>query len=363
MSSKQFKTTQDNENTKKTSRDLKIEKKEKSIRERELASLIAFVLFFGGIILGIGIYSIKYYNTYLEEQMIANVEDGYYYLPGHEFVTDDNIDDYMSVVMHSNEYPLSFKLEVLEYLHKQDYENVNEYINVINKLYGTKYVMDDKTDIVVNMNNATLGTINGNLATTQQVIDTVDFLKSEGLLNKDFEISDSSETEGGMTGINAKEAISYSNLAEAEKAYGAKLGLYMYVDALKNYEMINAYIIDNDFMQCVYAINLDGTAVTEESIKNVEDIRTLTVKFSKISKAAELKSVYKNYAILESVKTDYGTIQYCGSDSNIVNLIYVDRSDMRSYVIHSADGIKLDIAKQTMNELFANLEVINEEGR
>lgn len=362
MSSKQFKKAQDSTDTKKTSRELMLEKKSKSIKERELASLIAFVLVFGGLLLGVGIYSINYYNKTLEEQMIASVEDGYYYLPGHQFIADEDIDNAVDYMVESNEYPLDYKLKVMEYLHKQDYDKVDTYINKINEMYKVQYVVDDKTNVAINMTNANLGTINGSLATTQQIVDTVDFLKAEGVLKEDFELDNTTNTEGGITGINTKKAISYKNLHEAEVAYGKKLGLYMYVDALKNYEMINAFIIDDTFMQCVYAVNLDGSKITEKDLENVENIRTLTVKMSTLTDSADLKSVYKNYPILKSEKSEFGTIQYCGTDLDIVNLVHVDMPDKRSYVIHSADGIDINVAQNLMRELYGNLEQIKNTG-
>lgn len=359
MSSKQFKTTQNDKDNQETSSKRVVSKREKERKEKELASLIAFVIFFGGLILGVGVYSVNYYNSYLEEQMIASVEDGYIYLPNHQFITADDAESTLDNILLENTYPLEYKLEVLEYLHKQDYTKVDDYIKKVNELHGTTFVIDDKTNVVLDMTNNNLSSINGNLATTQQVVDTVDFLKSEGVLNEDFELEDSTNTDSGMTGINTKKAVSYRNLNEAEVAYGTKLGLYMYVDALENYEMINAYIIDDSFLQCVYAINQDGTKIKEEDIQNPDKIRTLTVKMSTLETSENLRSVYKTYPTLKSEQSDFGTIQYCGNELDLVNLIYVDRSDKRSYVIHSADGIDMLTAQKLVRELYGNLELIN----
>lgn len=360
MSSKQFKTTQDTIDNKKTSSNLTRVKKQKEIKEKELASIIAFILFFGGIVLGVGIYSINYYNDYVEELRMANVEEGMFYLPGEVYVHESEIETYLSGLIDGNSYPLEYKLEIMEYLHKQDYEKVDDYMNIINELYNTTYVIDDNTDIVLNMTNKdNLGTINGNLATKEQISDTVEFLKSEGLLDSEFELSESTETDGGITGINTKEAISYRNLHEAEVGYGTKLGLYMYVDALKNYEMINAYTIGEEFMQCVYAINQDGTKITKESLADEKNIRTITVKLSTTKKSDELKKVYKEYPTLKSLPTNYGTIQFCGNELDLVNLIYVDRNDGRTYVIHTADGIDMTTSTNLVGELFANIEAFS----
>lgn len=310
-------------------------------KDKVKAAVIAFVLLMVILIGSTAYYIDSILRDYAEEQLFENVDDGNVVLPsGEQLVNDGSLRGYIENYMDSPYLTRKEKEKILEYLKKQD----------IDTAYYEAY-LDNKEDEYVTSTEAIASNDTESIDDTESD-EYKDFLVDNGYADKDDEVTTS---DSGLKMINGKSAVSYSNLHDAEVAFGMRLGLYTYVDSLENYEMISAYTVETEFLQCVYAINQDGSKLTEgEDIENA-DISTITVKLSSTLSAEDLISVYTKYKEQFTQTLDNTKIYYTGDSEDDIKLIYCERPDGRNYSIRCADGLKKTTSESLVNELFANL--------
>lgn len=317
----------------KSAKDLESKRK----NENRIASIISIMLTLGLCLsVSIIIINIKA-DDYNNKHRYDNVDDGSILMPNGVMYPEDSelLKSIISNTLTSETATRKEKKELEKYLTEQDYDF--SFINV--------------------------DTENDNELTKEEQDKYVEFLKAQGIIGDEYDIE---SEENGLSTINGRKAISYKTLHEAEASFGENLGLYTYIDCLENYEMINAYTVGEDFLQCVYAINQDGTMITENQDIEQSKIKTITVKLSKSLKSDELIEVYSdnNYVEVDTITQEGVNVKLLSrtdkdSEESLINLAYFDREDNRSYAIHCADGIEEWQIKEIINELFNNLYIEN----
>lgn len=322
-------------------------------KEKVRAGIIAFVMMLCFISISIGWFANRTIKEYREEHMFDNLDDGIVMLPdGTKYDSTDGtfktfIENYLdSPILKSKD-----KKKIIEYLNKQGIDT-KYYIAYLN---GEEYDEPEYESIETLANTDNTNTDNST-KTEEYVLaeEYKDFLVSEGFVSEDADVQ---KSESGLSMLNGRTAMSYPNLHQAETAFGERLGLYFTCDSLKNYEMVGAYTVETEFLQCVYAVNQDGSAIREGEDIESEAVTTLTVKLSKSVNAKQLIKVYDDYTEVRTEELDDTVIHYCGDGDNIT-LVFCDRPDGRAYSIHSVQGIDIKVAQSLVNELFSNLILI-----
>ena len=330
--------------------------------EARLANIIAVALIVV-IVIGIAMVTpISNAITNMKEKKLQQKFDYAYensalYLPdGYYLKLDDSTENYLANLLSDNSKTDKYKEELLDYLEKQNYSIANLTAYVENTGKSDDNVVDtndlnsaDDTETTESANENKVQVVddNGNVVevdeATQNLVNSIDEAIKNGT---DNEISSTT---------NTKKAKSYKTLADAESAFGSNLGLYTYVDALENYEMISAYIIEDEFMQCVYAKNQDGTKITDDEDIETADITSIAVKYSKTVKSEELIKVYKEYDVTYDKSYNGNVVHFGGSEVGKVNIAYMDLNNGRNYTIHSADPLDSSVMENVVGELIGNL--------
>ena len=257
---------------------LKSKKLEKKIttREKNIAAIISLGIMAVIIAIYIGVTFTNAYNNAKLNNLIENVPDGCVLMPSGVLLTrEEDIEMYTVNSLKSEDLSKKEKETIIKYLSLQDIDTsrYQAYLDGdLDALEKPKETLVENED--TNSNKYT------------------DLLVNNGIIN---DAKDNNKSESSLNMINGKPAISYRNLHEAEQGFGMSLGLYHYCDSLENYEMVNAYTVGTDFLQCVYAINIDGTPIQEGQDIEESEIKTITIKLSTNMEIQDMISVYNEY--------------------------------------------------------------------
>lgn len=316
-------------------------------RQEKMASRISIAIIALAAILGTGFFV---HNTIKEDKyntLIQSAPENTVVLPsGNTLPIDDNLEKTVISMIKSEDYSRKEKKQIIELMALQGVDTTN-IVATYNSVVKGKDIKIPEDSTKVDDNN---DGINDNYEILEKT-PVINFLETNGLVTDEIEVVDRGES--GLNMLGGKSARSYKNLYEAEKAFGTRLGLFFYVGSLTNYEMVAAYTVGDEFLQCVYAINQDGTAITEDQDIESSDINTLTVKLSMTKESDELMKVYKEYDLysIEKLATvDDFNVNFYGDEEKI-NMITLDMTNGRSYVIHTANGIPIEIARALVYEL------------
>jgi hypothetical protein len=353
---------------------------DKRHKQEVIASIASIVIIVLAIVIGI-VAAIRkeIYNTKIEN-LLAKVEDtdDLVVLPNEIYlVNGDNLDSTVVGMIQSDEYTTKEKRQMIELLAMQGVDTTNMVIAYNEIVTGKKMEVPESSEeesseeSEESSDESEYDEIELAEADESSEVDEskkqdiINFLDSSGLTTSvDSESTDTNDS--GISLLGAKTAISYQNLYQAEKGFGARLGLLFTVDALENYEMVSAYTVSDEFLQCVYAVNQDGTALRDDEDIEEEEINTLTVKLSLTEKTDELKTVYNDYdlqftkAMISENETEEVEVYFYGTDKTTINLICLDMNSGRSYCIHTANGISDAVADNLVQELLDTLDYINE---
>lgn len=292
------------------------------------------------------------------QTLIDNTPDEMVVLPsGVQYLRDDSLNKTILNIVKSNDYSKKEKREIIEVLALQGIDTT-DFVEAYNTL---DWLGMSKPETVETANKDKNSNINEDYEIKDKT-PVINFLESSGLVSEVERLDVEDRGETGLNMLGGKSAKSYKNLYEAEKGFGTRLGLFFNVTALPNYEMVAAYTIGDEFLQCVYAINRDGTALRDGQDIEESEINTLTVKLSMTKTSSELKKVYKDYELLfteEMSDVEPTMVDFYGSDENTINMICLDMENGRSYCIHCANGIEKTQAMSLVLELIDNIQIVD----
>ena len=334
--------------------------REQARKEEKMASRISLAIIALAAVVASGFFVSNTVKEDRYNKLVANVTEGSVVLPSGMYIPKDtNLENTVVAMIESPEYSKKEKKEIIEIMALQGIDTtvmVETYNNVTKGKLKVETV--EKEEPKVDYNDG----INDEYEylTSTPVIN---FLESIGVPTDELVAENKEDkSESGLNMLGGKSAKSYRNLYEAEKAFGTRLGLFFYVGCLKNYEMVAAYTVGDEFLQCVYAVNQDGTGLRDGQDIESSDINTLTVKLSMTKKVDELKQVYNDYELYSSEELETVnkfTVDFYGTAEKI-NMIAFDMDNGRSYIIHTANGINIETARALVYELDDGLTYVND---
>ena len=340
-----------------------LSKKDK-LKQDKIAGIVSISILALALVIG----SIYFVNKTLDEKRISDLiatapENCVVFPSGVSYPKNETLESIVIKMISSDDYTKKEKKEIIEIMAIQGIDTTN-FVEAYNSVVKGLDISVPETISKYEQYDAVDG-INDNFEIKNET-PVIDFLKSEGLLTDDIEVIDRGET--GMTMLGGKSATSYRNLYEAEKGFGTRLGLFLYSTSLENYEMVNAYTVGDEFLQCVYAVNRDGSKLTAVQDIEASEINTLTVKLSMNKESDELKEVYKEYNLIytdtmtdiEPTKVDFYGEDAENRENAIIHMMCMDMDNGRSYVIHTANGIDNVTARSLIHELITNLQYVDD---
>lgn len=345
-----------------------LSRKEKT-KQDKMASLISVGLLGLSIVIGAVFFVNNTNKNHRLETLLENVQEGYVVLPsGASHPKNESLVAHVIKEIESDKNTKKQKKELIELMAIQGIDTT-EMVEAYNSVYNTglKASNTDKDEDKAEAEVSTEKVDNdgdgiNDLFEIKNETPVLNFLRTEGIVTDDtLETVDRGES--GINMIGGKSAKSYRNLYEAEKAFGTRLGMFFYSTTLVNHEMVAAYTVGDEFLQCVYAVNRDGSPIIEGQDIEESDINTLTVKLSMTKETDELRKVYKDYELQfeQEISTVEPTDTYFyGASEDQIHMICLDMDNGRSYVIHSANGIDAVTARCLVHELIDNLQYVDD---
>lgn len=160
-------------------------------------------------------------------------------------------------------------------------------------------------------------------------------------------VEDKKRTESGATILgDALPVKECRTLAEGEEIIGYYLGLHNKLESLPDYELVQLFIINNEFMYAIY--------------ENQNDLDTILIKTSKIKDSKDLTSVYEDYKLKDIINIEGVDVNVSSNTEGIVNLAYFDVKNGKSYSIFNKAGLEEGDIKLLLKELISNLKIMDD---